>query len=90
VLVGAVAVDDHVVVIVLGLLRPILCPFSFFIASAFFYISLLPTVVITTTEEGQQQWQCRIKNIASGKKRHLPTYRQLAPSIQLSSILLCS
>jgi hypothetical protein len=33
--IGAVAVDDHVVVIVLGLLRLFLCPFSFFIASAF-------------------------------------------------------
>jgi hypothetical protein len=33
VLIGAV--DDHVVVIVLGLLRLFLCSFSFFIASAF-------------------------------------------------------
>jgi hypothetical protein len=35
VLIGAVDVDGHVVVIVLGLLRLFLCSFSFFIASAF-------------------------------------------------------
>jgi hypothetical protein len=55
VLIGAAAVDDHVVVIVLGLLRPFLCPFSFFIASAFFIFHYYPLLSLQQLKKGSNR-----------------------------------